>query len=140
MLGSVLAAHPLAATAQEGTTTFPIAWVAPSGFNQTTACVPGLGERWASPASFQVRFDTGVAGPLYVVHQGRLVAIFFEISQADLAQGGAWKGMPIRYEGQTPTIDHVDVMLIPAHPGFEEPHYGIHLFLVSRAEQDAITC
>jgi hypothetical protein len=69
-----------------------------------------------------------------------LLALFFEISQADMAWGGIWSGVPIRYEGQALTVDHVDVQLIPAHPGFEEPHYGIHLLVVSRADREAIRC
>jgi hypothetical protein len=86
------------------------------------------------------RDERGIAGPLYLVHDGRVTAVQYEISVADMAAGGNWNGMSLEYDGRMLTVDHMDVRWINAHPGFEEPHYGIYLILVSPAEQATIAC
>ena len=140
VLGSLVAVTPLAATAQQPST-IPIAWVAPPGFERTSLCGFDIGERWANrPPGPDIRSETGVAGPSYLVNQGRLVAVHNDISQADLAAGRSWRGIPIQYWGQALTIDHIDILPTPAHEGFEEPHYHVISYLVNPAEQGAMSC
>jgi hypothetical protein len=130
---------PFTASAEQASTT-AVTWDPPPGFEFRNACVPGTGERWQIPTDGDMRSEAGVAGPLYLVHEGRLVAVQYEVSQADLSTGESWQGMPLHYGNQALTIDHIDVRLTPAHQGFEEPHYSVYSYLVNPAERAAITC
>jgi hypothetical protein len=143
-LGSLGPLEPLSATAQPQTT-IPIAWVAPPGFEQAggdnVPCQPGIGVRWIGPTGGQdTRRENGVAGPLYLVDQGRLLGVQFEVSQADVTAGLSWRDIGIEYWGQPLTINHVDLRLTPAHAGFEEPHYALYLYVISVGEKAAVTC
>ena len=133
----VLASLSHGASAAEGAQ--PVAWTPPSGY-EPGGCAQGIGQRWTPARSMDWRDERGIAGPLYLAHDGRLTAVQYEIAVADLAAGGNWNGMSVEYDGQPLAVDHVDIRLISAHPGFEEPHYGIYLILVSPAEQATITC
>jgi hypothetical protein len=133
----VVASLSPSASAAEGTQ--PIAWNPPSGYERG-GCAQGIGQRWNPPRNADWRDERGIAGPLYLAHDGRLTAVQYEIAVADMAAGGTWNGMGVEYDGRPLTVDHVDIRLIAAHAGFAEPHYGIFLILVSPAEQAAIVC
>jgi hypothetical protein len=132
-LAALLAVHPALASLQRPSTT-PIAWIAPEGVVQVSACVPTMGEHWAKPADLP-------QGPIYTVHQGRLIAIEYMLTQADFAAGKNWHDLTFRYWGQQLPIEHADVDFQPqGHEGFEVPHYDLHFYVVGHSEDREITC
>jgi hypothetical protein len=132
-LGGLLAAHPALASLQQPSTT-PIAWVAPEGVVQLSPCVPTMGEHWANPAHLPM-------GPIYTVHNGRLISIEYMPAQADFAAGKSWNDLTFRYWGQQLPIEHADMDYLPAgHEGYEVPHYDMHFYVVGHPEDREIAC
>lgn len=131
--GALPATHPAwAGLAQPSTT--PIAWVAPEGVVPISPCVPTMGEHWANPADLPT-------GPIYTVHQGRLIAIEYMLTQADFAAGKSWHDLTFRYWGQPLPIEHADIDFLPqGHEGFEVPHYDLHFYVIGHEEDRQITC
>jgi hypothetical protein len=132
-LGGLLAAHPALASLQRPSTT-PIAWLAPEGVVQISACVPTMGEHWA-------RLEDMPTGPIYTVYHGRLMSIEYMPAQDDFAAGKSWHELYFTYWGQQLPIQHADFQFLPhGHEGFEVPHYDMHFFVVTPDEVRQITC
>jgi hypothetical protein len=114
--------------------TLPIAWIPPPAVVQISPCVPHMGEHWANPTDLPT-------GPIYTVHNGRLISIEYMLTQADFAAGKSWSDLTFRYWGQELPIDHADIDFLPmGHDGFAVPHYDLHFYVVPHAEDRAITC
>jgi hypothetical protein len=93
-----------------------------------------MGEHWANPADLPT-------GPIYTVHQGRLIAIEYVLTQADVAAGRHWHDLTFRYWSQPLPIEHADIDFLPqGHEGFEVPHYNLHFYIIGHAEDREITC
>lgn len=91
--------------------------------------VPKMGSHWADPAKLPL-------GPIWGTYKGKLV--FFEYMpdkelNKDVTLDGT-QNVPI------PTkIDHTDINWNPkGHPGDLNPHYDIHMYFITKAEQDKI--
>ena len=132
-VGFAVASQPVRATATNVAAS-PLAWVPPPGVVQISPCVPTMGEHWANP-------DDLPMGPIYTVDQGQLISIEYMPGQDDFAAGRSWNDLTFRYNGQPLAIEHADVDFQPhGHEGYEVPHYDMHFYLVSHAEDRAITC
>jgi hypothetical protein len=97
---------------------------------QLTPVVPLMGEHWANPTVMPL-------GPIYCVHQGKIVCIEYMISQEDFMNGKSWPTL----QGLTnlPSINHVDIGFNPdGHPGYETPHYDLHIFFITPEEKAQI--
>jgi hypothetical protein len=99
----------------------------PDGVIQTPL-VPGMGEHWFRPQDNPI-------GPIYGVHEGKLVFIEQMISQKDFTDGtghvniDGMRGLP------SPAIVHSDVEFqAHGHEGFEVPHFDIHHYFVTHEE------
>jgi hypothetical protein len=101
----------------------------PSGAVMVSPCVATMGEHWANLKDLPL-------GPIYGVWQGKPVFTEFMVSKEQLDHG--WSYANVRaLPGYT--IDHIDVNYEPnGHEGFPVPHYDIHAYYVSPADQAAI--
>ena len=133
-LGGALLTRSLGAVGSQPSGPLPIAWVPPPAVVQISPCVPTMGEHWANPADLPT-------GPIYTVHNGRLISVEYMLTQADLAAGQDWTDRTFRYWDQPLPIDHADIEFLPAgHEGFAVPHYDMHFHVVPHAVDRAITC
>lgn len=115
-----------AALAQSPYDALPSADTLPEGVVQLSPTVPGMGEHWGNPADMPL-------GPIYCVHQGKIICLEFMIAQADFEAGQSWPALA-GMEG-LPPINHMNMGFEPqGHEGFEDPHYDIHLFFLSPEE------
>jgi hypothetical protein len=132
-LGYLVAAQPTWASLQQPSTT-PIAWIPPAGVVKISECVPTMGEHWANPADLPM-------GPIYTVHDGRLISIEYMPAQADFAAGKSWHDLTFHYWGRPLPIEHADMDFLPeGHEGYEVPHYDLHFYVVGHPEDREITC
>lgn len=96
--------------------------------------VPAMGEHWANPAAGELP-----NGPIYGVYNGKLVFLEYMIDQKSFVKGESYvnllgmKGVP------SPEVVQTDIELVPnGHPGFEIPHYDIHMYFITDEEQQSI--
>lgn len=103
--------------------------ILPEGTIQLTPVVPQMGEHWANPKDMPL-------GPIYGVYNGKLV--FFEYMPAkDLDK--TVHDVPGNLVPLPSKIDHFDIDWNPqGHEGYEVPHYDMHLYYISREEQNKI--
>lgn len=130
LAGAVLTASALAAAAEEGRAGLPGVDALPEGVVQVSPLVPRMGEHWANPADLPL-------GPIYCVHEGKVVCLEFMIAQEDFTAGKSWpelagtKGLP--------PVDHTHIGFEPqGHEGYEVPHYDIHMYFLPPEEIAAI--
>lgn len=98
--------------------------ILPKGTVKVSGVVPQMGEHWANPKDLPL-------GPIYCVHDGKVICIEYMIGQADFAAGKSWP--ELAGLKNLPPIDHVNVGFEPqGHEGYEIPHYDIHIFFVGR--------
>lgn len=120
-----LSAFAVAAQANDRAT-LPDVGALPENVVQISPVLPAMGEHWANPADLPL-------GPIYCVHEGKVVCLEFMISQEDFAAGKSWPtlaGMP-----GLPPVDHTSIAFEPhGHEGFEVPHYDIHMYFLSPEE------
>lgn len=130
LTAAVLAASMLAAHAANDRESLPGADTLPEGVVQVSPVVPGMGEHWANPADLPL-------GPIYCVHEGKIVCLEFMISQEDFAAGKSWPALT-GTDG-LPPVDHTNIGFEPhGHEGYEIPHYDIHLYFLSPEEMATI--
>ena len=92
-------------------------------------CVATMGEHWANLKNLPL-------GPIYGVYRGRPVFSGIMISQKQLARGFSYDNL---HALPGYRIDHVDIEFEPhGHEGFPIPHYDIHAYYVTTAQQAAI--
>ncbi len=92
-------------------------------------CVRTMGEHWA-------RLRDLPTGPIYGVWQGKPIFTEIMVSVAQLDKGFSWANVrPL--PGYR--IDHADFEFEPhGHEGFPVPHYDLHLYYISAAQQARI--
>jgi hypothetical protein len=104
--------------------------ILPKDAVQLSPVVPLMGEHWANPANMPL-------GPIYCVHEGKVVCIEYMISQEDFMNGKSWPVL----QGLTnlPSINHIDIGFNPkGHHGYEIPHFDMHIFFISPEEKALI--
>lgn len=106
----------------------------PEGTIQITESVPAMGEHWANPQAGDLP-----TGPIYGVHDGKLVFLEYMIAHDDFVKGvehanlGGMKGVP------SPAVVQVDIEFSKdGHEGYEVPHYDIHAYFITDEEQHQI--
>jgi len=113
----------LPALAHDSVEHLPSADILPEDVIQISSVVPAMGEHWANPATLPL-------GPIYCVHEGKIVCLEFMMSQQDFADGKSWPdlaGIP-----GLPPVNHTHIGFQPhGHEGFEVPHYDIHMYFLS---------
>lgn len=102
----------------------------PQGTVQLSPCVPAMGEHWARLADMPF-------GPIYGADGDRVTFVEVMIAQSEFESGASWNDVLRPPAGHA--IDHVDIHFEAAgHEGYEIPHYDIHAYFMSHAEQSAI--
>jgi hypothetical protein len=97
--------------------------ILPKDAVQLSPSVPLMGEHWGNPADMPL-------GPIYCVHEGKVICIEYMISQEDFMNGKSWPAL----QGLTdlPSINHIDIGFNPkGHHGYEIPHFDLHMFFIS---------
>lgn len=104
----------------------PDASILPDNVIQVSPLVPTMGEHWADPSTLPL-------GPIYCVHNGKIVCLEFMISQEDFAAGKSWPTLA-GMAGLIP-VNHTNIGFEPhGHEGFEVPHYDIHMYFITPEE------
>lgn len=123
---TALALATCPALAQDSYASLPGVETLPEGVIQISDLVPAMGEHWADPATLPL-------GPIYCVHEGKIVCLEFMIAQEEFAAGKSWP-MLVGLPG-LPAANHTHIGFEPhGHEGFEVPHYDIHMYLLSPEE------
>jgi hypothetical protein len=92
-------------------------------------CIATMGEHW-------VNLKNAPLGPIYGTWNGKPVFTEIMVSVKQLQQGFSYANIRA-LPGYT--IDHVDFAFEPhGHAGFPVPHYDVHAYYVSPAEQAKI--
>ncbi len=101
----------------------------PKGAVRLPDCVPAMGYHAFVPKDMPF-------GPIYGVWKDNLVFTEYMVRLEEM-QAGKLTNLISR----TGRIDHVDVEWVPSgHPGFEVPHFDVHLWNVSHKEHMAFAC
>jgi hypothetical protein len=101
----------------------------PTDVVMVSPCVATMGEHW-------VNLKDAPTGPIYGTYQGKV--IFTEIMPTldQLKKGFSWANIRA-LPGYT--IDHIDFKYEPkGHEGLPVPHYDVHAYYISPAEQAKI--
>ncbi len=126
LVGALIMGSALPAMAQNTRESLPDASGLPEGTIQLSGVVPQMGEHWGNPADMPV-------GPIYCVHEGKIVCLEFMLAQEDFAAGKSWPDLA-GMDG-LPPVDHVSIGFEPqGHEGYEVPHYDIHLYFLPPEE------
>lgn len=89
-------------------------------------CVATMGEHW-------INLKNAPLGPIYGSYKGKVVFTEIMPTLKQLQQGFSYANIRA-VPGYT--IDHIDVAFEPkGHDGLPVPHYDIHAYYVTRAEQ-----
>ncbi len=123
----VAAAAPSAPALPPQPATHPIG--IPAGALLVSPCIATMGEHWAQLKDLPM-------GPIYGVWQGKPVFTELMVTLTQLQQGFSYANIRA-LPGYA--IDHVDFEFEPhGHEGLPVPHYDVHAYYVSAAEQAAI--
>jgi hypothetical protein len=115
-----------AAFAQDVYDALPSADILADDIVQVSPTIPGMGEHWANPATLPL-------GPIYCVHEGKIVCLEFMMAQEEFTAGKSWPALS-GMEG-LPAVNHVSIGFEPeGHEGFTVPHYDVHLYFLSPEE------
>lgn len=100
----------------------------PAGYVLVSPCVASMGEHWANLNDMRA--------PIYGTYQGKPIFTEIMVPLTTLQQGFSYANLrPL--PGYT--IDHVDFAFEPhGHPGMPVPHYDLHAYYISAAEEAAI--
>lgn len=123
----------VAASAPAGMQLPPQPKVRPAGLPEdavmVSPCIATMGEHW-------IALKDAPLGPIYGTYQGKLVFTEIMVTQKQLQQGFSYANIRA-LPGYT--IDHVDFEFEPkGHEGLPVPHYDVHAYYVSPAEQAKI--
>lgn len=101
----------------------------PAGVVMLSPCIATMGEHWAALKNMPT-------GPIYGVYKGKPVFSEIMVSVDQLKKGFSWGNLRA-LPGYT--IDHVDLAYEPkGHEGFPVPHYDVHAYYISPAQQAQI--
>jgi hypothetical protein len=125
------AAH--AAAPMKGMELPPQPKVRPAGLPKdvvmVSPCVATMGEHW-------VNLKDAPTGPIYGTYQGKPVFTEIMVTVEQLNKGFSWANIRA-LPGYT--IDHIDFKFEPkGHEGLPVPHYDVHAYYVSPAEEAKI--
>jgi hypothetical protein len=98
--GVLLGVLASSALAQSAFDTLPNADTLPEGVVQLSPTVPGMGEHWGNPADMPL-------GPIYCVHEGKIVCLEFMIAQEDFAAKAGADRRPLERRSMFSTIYHL---------------------------------
>lgn len=102
--------------------TLPDASILPNNIVQVSPVVPAMGEHWADPSTLPL-------GPIYCVHEGKIVCLEFMMSQEDFVSGKSWPTLA-GMDG-LPPVNHTNISFeAHGHEGFEVPHYDVHMYFL----------
>lgn len=126
LLAALLAGTTGTAFAQSAYQGLPGVETLPADVIQISGIVPGMGEHWANPATLPL-------GPIYCVHEGKIVCLEFMMAQDEFVAGKSWPALA-GMDG-LPPVNHTDIgFQAHGHEGFEVPHYDIHMYFLSPEE------
>lgn len=92
-------------------------------------CVAAMGEHWMA-------MKNAPMGPIYGVWQGKPIFSEIMVPLSELQKGYSYANLQA-LPGYS--IDHIDFAFEPTgHPGMPVPHYDLHAYYVSAAEQAKI--
>lgn len=120
----------VAASAPAGMQLPPQPKVRPAGLPtdavMVSPCVATMGEHW-------IALKDAPLGPIYGTYKGKLVFTEIMPTLKQLQDGFSYANIRA-LPGYT--IDHVDIAFEPkGHEGLPVPHYDVHAYYISRAEQ-----
>jgi hypothetical protein len=103
----------------------------PASFMMVSPCVRRMGEHWAD-----IHSKTGLTGPIYGTYHGKPIFSEIMVTQSQLQKGFTYLDLkPLAGY----SIDHVDFEFEPhGHPGMPFPHYDVHAYYISAAEEAKI--
>lgn len=106
--------------------TLPDAAILPPNIVQVSPSIPAMGEHWADPSTLPL-------GPIYCVHEGKIICLEFMMSQEDFSAGKSWP--ELGGHAGLPSIDHIGIAFQEhGHEGFEAPHYDMHIYFITPEE------
>jgi hypothetical protein len=98
----------------------------PADAVMVSPCVASMGEHW-------IDMKNAPLGPIYGTYKGKVVFTEIMPTLKQLQQGFSYANIRA-LPGYT--IDHIDVAFEPkGHEGLMVPHYDIHAYYITRAEQ-----
>lgn len=106
----------------------------PQNAQKLSECVPNMGEHWANLADMSF-------GPIYLVDKGEVVGIEYMIHENELEKniltiGKEKVGKPVSMPTLNAKYNHIELNYEPeGHEGDTEPHYDVHMYIVSKEEQ-----
>jgi hypothetical protein len=108
--------------------------VLPKDAIKLSETVPAMGEHWANPSDMPV-------GPIYLVYKGDVIGLEFMVNNSLMENVTSptenymeIAGLPVNTR-----VDHMDIEFMPqGHPGYTVPHYDVHLYFITRQEQQKI--
>ncbi|HLY03372.1 MAG TPA: hypothetical protein VKR56_12880 [Candidatus Cybelea sp.] len=120
------------ASADQGMALPPQPKVRPAGipveYTMVSPCIAGMGEHWMNlrdPSS-----------PIYGSYQGKAIFTEIMVPLTQLQSGVSYANLRA-VPGYT--IDHIDFKFEPqGHPGMPVPHYDLHAYYLSAAQQATI--
>jgi len=96
----------------------------------TAECVAGRGKQYILPKDIP-------DGPIYDVHNGKVVAIEYLIGTDELSKTpGKYSALSL----PTGSYNHLTLMPMDPHAGLAEPHFHVINYLISATEAKKITC
>lgn len=100
----------------------------PAGYVMVSPCVQGMGEHWANP--------NDLTAPIYGTINGKVIFSESMIPLTTLQKG---YNEPNLAPLPGHSIDHVSIEWHPkGHPGMPVPHYDVHAYYISYAQQKAL--
>ncbi|MGH7738071.1 MAG: hypothetical protein ACREMP_09435 [Candidatus Tyrphobacter sp.] len=100
----------------------------PAGYVMVSPCIRTMGEHWANPSNMNA--------PIYGTWHGRIVFTEMMWPLTQLRRGVSYanlRALPGYH------IDHIDFEFEPhGHEGMEVPHYDLHAYYVSPAQEARI--
>jgi hypothetical protein len=103
----------------------------PTGATVIAQCSKGRGTQYVLPKDIPT-------GPVYNVHNGKVIGIEFMVGQHDLhTKGSNFLDLPLFGK----KFDHVNIgLLSKGHAGFPEPHYHVDVMMIPASAASNITC
>lgn len=102
----------------------------PTDATVAAECEAGRGRQYIRPKDIPM-------GPIYDMHNGKVVAIEYLVNPDELSsKSDMFKNLGL----PTGSYDHLSVMPVAAHAGVNENHFHVVAYLIPQTEADKITC
>lgn len=117
----------------------------PEGAQRFSPCFDSAGWHWGRPQDLAINTDHPYwTGPefLYWEPTGKVTGIEYHIEEKYLKEFDVKNSHAesLRFPLNNKEHDHVNLTYIDGHPGFEKPHYDIHMWQLSSEERDKLIC